>query len=412
MRYETALAIVTAVATSTTTGCYSTWDVAPRSLVRLDSFRAGQTRQIERADGDGEVEFNADTELRILDIDGRGVAARLSSVDVRGPLLVGVERSSNAPITVNLARTASVQARRFSVGKTVGLSVGLGLGVPAATLGIAIAILASTGGFGSGRPLRVRDQAAAVRARLRLDPRGRTARRRESGSPADAVDDATRARIFAHWASEASAECASVPAFLALARDLRLASAPTRLVEDALSAAREEANHTELCAELASAQSPVPVTASTPLTPPNTDGDRRALLLRLATEALWDGCVAEGVAAAVARRSAPLARDEATNRALSIIARDEQGHADLARHVLAHCLSAGGRSIRDALVESFETRRDEEEALMDPGERGDAPGIDEDVARRHGIAGNAILRAARGEVRERTLALVGHTVRA
>jgi hypothetical protein len=285
--------------------------------------------------------------------------------------------------------------------------VGLGIGVPAATLGLAIAIIAASGGFGSGRPLRVGNQAAPVRARLRLDGRGRAASRRERGSRADAVDDATRARIFAHWASEASAECASVPAFLALARDLRLASAPTSLVDDALRAAREEASHTELCAGLASAQSPVPLIASTPRTPPNTDGDPGALLRRLATEALWDGVVAEGVAAAVARRSAPFARDEATNRALATIARDEQGHADLARHVVAHCLSAGGRPIRDALVESFEARRDGEEALMNAGEPGDEPGIDEGFARRHGIGGSAILRAARGEVWERTLALVG-----
>jgi hypothetical protein len=327
---------------------------------------------------------------------------------MQGPVLVGVERKSHAPFTVDLSKTAAVQARNFSVGKTVGLSIGLGIGIPAATFGLAIAILAGTGGFGSGRPLRVGDQAAPVRARLRLGRGTRHGR----GSRGPTADAATRAQIFAHWAGEASAECASVPAFLALARDLRLASAPAALVEDARRAAREEANHTELCAELASEHAPAPITAMTPSTPPSTDIDPTALLRRLATEALWDGCVAEGVAAAVARRSAGLARDEATQRALSTIARDEQGHADLARHVVAYCLSAGGRPIRDALVESFEAGRAEEEARLDLGGSEGDPGLDEDFARRYGVAGNAVVRAARGEVWGQTLSLVNQTLRA
>ncbi len=414
MSFQKTLAIVTAVATTTSaTGCYSTWDVAPRSLVRLDTFREGQTRQIERANSDGgEVLFNADTELRFVDVNGGKVAARLSSVDLQGGRLVGIERKQNLPISIDLSRVASVQARNFSVGKTVGLSIGLGIGVPIATFGLAIAIIAGSGGFGSGRPLRVANHVAPVRARLRFDGRGRAATRRDRRSRAGAEEAATRARLFAHWASEASAECASVPAFLALARDLQLASAPGGLVEDALRAAREEATHTDLCAELASAHAPAPITAWTPLTPPSLDTDPRSLLQRLATEALWDGCVAEGVAAAVARRTAMLARDEATQRALLTIARDEQRHAELARQVVAYCLCAGGRPIRDALVESFEAGRAGEEARLALDERGDEPSIDEDLARRHGLAGDDLLLAARGEVWEKTLSMVGRTIHA
>jgi hypothetical protein len=226
------------------------------------------------------------------------------------------------------------------------------------------------------------------------------------------VDGATRARLFAHWASEASAECASVPAFLALARDLELASAPTGLVDDARRAAREEATHTVLCAELAGDHAPLPITADAPPTPPSTDGDPQSLLVRLATEALWDGCVAEGVAAAVARRAVVLAGDEATRRALLTIARDEQGHAELARQVLAYCLSAGGRPIRDALVQSFETGRADEEARLDLGEDGNESSIDEDLARRHGLAGNDVVRAARAEVWGSTLSMLGRTLHA
>ena len=409
MSYKTSLAIVTAVATTTaTTGCYSTWDVAPQSLVHLDTFREGQTRQIEEAGSPrDQVLFNADTELRFVDVSGNQVAARFHSVDLQGPVLVGIERKHNLPLSVDLTRVASVQARNFSVGKTVGLSVGLGIGVPVATLGLAIAVIAGLGGFGSGRPLRVGDHAAPVRARLRLGDRARAATRR-----ARAADAATRERLFVQWANEASAECASVPAFLALARDLQLAGAPERLVLDALRAAREEATHTDLCAELASEHAFARLTASTPVTPPSLDTEARSLLRRLATEALWDGCVAEGVAAAVARRSLPLARDEATHRALSIIARDEQRHADLAENVLAHCLAAGGRPVRDAVVESFETGRAAEEARLDRDDRDDETAIDGDLARRHGLATSDVVRAARGEVWEKTLSRVGQALRA
>ena len=53
-----------------------------------------------------------------------------------------------------------------------------------------------------------------------------------------------------------------------------------------------------------------------------------------------------------------------------------------------------------------------EEARLALDERGDEPSIDEDLARRHGLAGDDLLLAARGEVWEKTLSMVGRTIHA
>src|SRR6185436_11298871 len=151
-----------------------------------------------------------------------------------------------------------------------------------------IATLASSGSSGDsyygGRPLRTAPGGPRLQAPLVLDRRGRASRcgGRRSRSPMG--DEATHRRLFAHWANSASGECASIPAFLALARDLRLASAPTALARRALRAAREEANHTELCAALASEHAPWPIATKIPDVPPNEDKDFEALLERLALE--------------------------------------------------------------------------------------------------------------------------------
>jgi len=116
-------------------------------------------------------------------------------------------------------------------------------------------------------------------------------------------------------------------------------------------------------------------------------------------EAFWDGCVAEGAAAALARRAAPLATDERTRITLQTIAEDEQTHADLAKDIVAYGLSAGGRSIRNALAESLERRSANEEARIDLHEHNgvDERVIDEDVARAYGLPGGNTTHAARIE---------------
>jgi hypothetical protein len=118
--------------------------------------------------------------------------------------------------------------------------------------------------------------------------------------------------------------------------------------------------------------------------------------------------VAEGAAAAVARRSARGAKDEATAQALSTIARDEQGHADLSHQIVAHCIRTGGRKVRSALFEALFRRRAAEEARMSPEASSDVEGdeaarLDEDFARSRGLPGSEIMRAGHAEAWDKSV---------
>lgn len=199
-----------------------------------------------------------------------------------------------------------------------------------------------TGQCIEGRPLRVGDGHATADI-VACGP-----------APCDAEMDrlnaATRRALAEAWLFEARTECASIPAFLALARDLRAAGAPASLVQRALAAARDEANHTSLCLAPASACSGVELTAVVPEMPRANDRDRAAALRRLAVESWQDGLLGEGAAAARARRKLARAVDPRARRAQATIARDEQRHAELGRDVAAWCVAEGGRAVRDALA--------------------------------------------------------------
>lgn len=251
-----------------------------------------------------------------------------------------------------------------------------------------------------GRPLRAEPNENPTFAPLLVGPPDPTRPR----TKANALARGTRERLLSHWARAASAECASVPAFRALARDLSLAGAPDTLVSRALVAAEEEATHTMLCAALANEWSPVHLTPETPPVPRNADAHLDALLRRLALDSFWDGCLGEGAAAAQARRTQIAAKDEPTRAALSVIAHDEQGHADLSERIIAFCLSAGGKPVRDALMESVEqAQAGEEWRLSDEHIEGAA---EDTEARLFGAPDVAAQRLAREEAFEASIRLV------
>lgn len=323
------------------------------------------------------------------------------AIDLDKFYFVGEREKDGARLHVDLWRVADLKVRNISEGQTLlaGSALVLGGGGTLAGMAVLAAILGTTG---SGRPLRVADSNVAVRAPVFLDklPQNRL--------DADS-DETTRARILAHWTKEASAECASIPAFWALARDLQRASAPTNLVQAAHRAAREEATHTRFCLDRLEKHADAPARTIIPAISPANDASHEALLERLVLEAFWDGCIAEGAAAAVARRSARKAKDEQTRLALETIAQDEHGHADLAREIIRFGLSTGGRSIRNALAESIEKRAQEVEKRIDATEEnglteGDS---DEDLAAAYGLPGRTMARAAQAEVWERNVSLLG-----
>jgi hypothetical protein len=168
-----------------------------------------------------------------------------------------------------------------------------------------------------------------------------------------ALDGSTRAALASAWLDDARGECASVPAFLALARDLAAAGAPSSLVARALAAADDEIRHTLLCREIAADHAGIDASPLLLAPPAAADADRRDALLRMAIEAWEDGCLGEGAAAARASRAHARAADPLSRGALAIIARDEAAHAELGHAVLAYCLRAGGSEVRDMLAESL-----------------------------------------------------------
>ena len=405
MNTRITLPLLTVAAATNVLGCYSTWDLTPEMVWKLDGFEGGTKKLNVVEDGERkEVPFTSDTYLHFHDTKGQEVSGQFRSLRLDGPVLIGIEQTSGDRLNVDLRRVRSVQVSNLSPAKTTLATVGYLAGLVPVGFGLvygAFFTFAYSGGV-EGRPLRVTGRNAPVSAHLALD-RGRQGRRRTSR-----INDATRDKLFARWAKAAGEECASIPAFLALARDLKMASAPTALVRAALRAAREEANHTKLCTNLANEHAEEPVLAVTPPVPNNGDVDYELLLQRLALEAFWDGCVGEGAAAAVARRSAPLVTDEATRLALQTIAHDEANHAELARHILAYCLSAGGRAVRNTLLESLECRRRDEEAQIEAmaHEEDEEPSVDSEFAQKYGLAENKLRSAARIETWEKSVALL------
>ncbi|TKD07847.1 hypothetical protein [Polyangium fumosum] len=194
-----------------------------------------------------------------------------------------------------------------------------------------------------GRPLRV--DGRYVLPGVAGAPR----RGRERGGR---IDEPTRSALVSAWQDDARGECASIPAFLALARDLAAVGAPRDLVDRALAAAADEVRHTELCASIAGDLASRTL-APELLPPPRRSGlDRARELQRLCVESWEDGCLGEGAAAERARRQARGAKAPGIGAALGVIAADEARHAELGWRVVQWCLSEGGRPVREALGEA------------------------------------------------------------
>lgn len=400
MKSSSKLALVTLVsAATTTTGCYSTWDLTPQGVVGLNLFRDGDAVTMRSANME-EVDFTSSTKLIFHRVDGATREHSFKSISVDGPNFSGID-SEGSRVEIDLSQLKNVQARNISGGKTALLTTGIVAG--SILFGATVFYVIVANSVVAGRPLHLGGCDEPVGADLVFDMQ-----RRRLSRPhlAQRIDDATRQRIMMHWARATRMEGASVPAFLALARDLRRASAPDSLVRAALQAAREEAVHTALCTNLVNAHSDVHMHAEIPETPAATDGSFEALLERLAVEAFWDGCVGEGSAATSADRSGLAIRDEATRLAQQTIARDEAGHADLSRDILAFCMLAGGRRVRNALGESLERKRLVEENRLSQQIENDFAGLDEDVLGHYGVPTEQAQIAARAETWEKSLQLV------
>ena len=211
----------------------------------------------------------------------------------------------------------------------------------------------------SGRPLRI-DEGRVVASVSRGDG--------WSELPARGVElDSDRA---ARWTRDALDEHASIGAFARLSLQLLGVGAPASLLRQTQRAALDQIRHAELCFDLATRFSGVSLRAG-PLPLP------RAVslaynLATIAVEALLDGAVNEGLAAADARARCEQSSDPTERTALRTIARDELRHVKLAESIVSWCVDVGGPSVVGALLDAL----DRIDGVPAP------PGLDERVATR------------------------------
>jgi hypothetical protein len=165
------------------------------------------------------------------------------------------------------------------------------------------------------------------------------------------LDARTRKALAEAWLDDALAEHASIAAFTRVSMQLLAVGAPPELLEGAHRAALDEVRHAKLCFTLASMYG-ARWEAPGALSP---DALRSALCEKpaIAREALLEGCLGEGVAAAVARASSEGAEDPVIKNVLGGIADDEANHCGLAWKILAWCLETGGDATADAVAEAL-----------------------------------------------------------
>ena len=168
-----------------------------------------------------------------------------------------------------------------------------------------------------------------------------------------ALSPAARAALATLWSESAQAEHASVPAFSRLSLSLMAVGAPANLVEAAHRAALDEIEHARRAFALASCYGGAPVApgelAELHFAPDGIAAD----LLVLAHESLLDGCLNEGLAAAVAADAAVRAGNPAARAVLAAVASDEAAHAELAWEIVGWCCAQSGVELHRALRQAL-----------------------------------------------------------
>ncbi len=141
-----------------------------------------------------------------------------------------------------------------------------------------------------------------------------------------AVDDATRARVAAHWLEAGLDEHASIASFARFVLELTAVGAPPTLLAEAASAMRDEVRHAKLAFTLSQRFGAAPLQPGALQPPPS----RPAKLEDVMVATIVEGCVGETIAAAEAELAAERATDPMVASALREIAADEARHAGLA----------------------------------------------------------------------------------
>jgi hypothetical protein len=277
-------------------------------------------------------------------------------------------RGHSADVMLNLVVVGAVVVAAAFVTSIVGIVVAnrRGASIAPSVAALVLSVLAPvTGGASAFLGLLLAGGGAHGRP-FRVGGLARTARPVRDGAwvapdlaPAvDALAPAQRERLAARWLAAALAEHASVAAFARLTLDLLALGAPPALVAAAQRAALEEVDHARACFAIAGA---LGGRAVGPGALADAGAPRPATLASLATDALVDGCLAEGAAAALAAAAAARCADPAVRAALARIADEEAAHAALSADVVRWCRARGG----DEVARSLDAARGAEVALPD-----------------------------------------------
>jgi hypothetical protein len=330
-------------------GCVTTSSIAPGQLARLDGFdthdAARSQMGVESLDGHP-MQFTRDSRL-VLDVANQQAGFNFTSIHVQNDLFVGkTQEGWEVEVPLSAVRSAKVEQRSSAAAVVIAGSVVGGL----LLVTILIALSANAGGASTpGRALRVKGRSLTA-------PLGR-ARGWTSALEPDLSTLSLPARdaLARHWHETALGEHASVPAFSRLSMTLMALGAPSRLVDDAHRAAREEIGHARLAFSLASAYAGAPVAPGPLAALADAPAITVTSLRGLAAESLVDGCLMEGFAAAALRDAHARASDRAVRGALAIIASEEASHAQLAWEIVGWCADAEGPELCASLLPLVES---------------------------------------------------------
>ncbi len=348
-------------------GCFASQTLRPGELVRLDGFgelppSPGNGPALGRwsvEDMDGEpVRFTSDSQLVLRFDDNRTERNGYQWIHVRDGQFEGM-RSSGTVLRVPLDRIREAEVSTTTPKKTtvsvvlVLLSLASAVGIGAAFASLARLGPIPAGGCGSpfgprcGRPLRVDGElVASVPA-----PSGTWILQEGMAPCLEGLSDEARRWLAEAWLADATHEHAGVAAFSRLSLVLMAARAPDDLVEAVNVAAVQEIDHARRLFSLASSYAGRPMgpglLPALLTTPPSSEGTTVGqALVGLAEETLVDGCLNEGLVAALTADALARTVDPAVRAALEVIARDEASHADLAWRLLGWLLESGCREVR------------------------------------------------------------------
>ena len=116
------------------TGCYSSWDIAPKSLEALNGYHYPEpgTRMVVDVEGQP-APFETGTQLQFPQMPK---PEKFASIQVSGPAFTGVTYPDGLPVSTDLRQLSMVRMRKFSFWKTA-----FAIGIPVVILSIAGGIL-------------------------------------------------------------------------------------------------------------------------------------------------------------------------------------------------------------------------------------------------------------------------------